>query len=90
MFNKPSGQVRIHTTIDRIDLDYCKKKNLKFAHLLRASIRDHKLHSGEDVAESAKEMQQSKERAINHRNKIIAAIRKLLGPERFDEFIQKI
>ena len=89
--NNNNGQMRIHTTIDRIDQAYCKKHNLKYAHLLRAQIRDHKLHSGEgEVAESSREMQKAKEKAIEHRNKIVNAIRKFLGPEKFDDFISNI
>ena len=77
-----SKQKRIHTTIDKVDRIYAKKHGLKIAHLIRAGVRDHRLHSGEgDVAESSREMRDAKEKAIEHRDRIVAAVNKHLSEE---------
>jgi len=91
IFRNDPNQKRIHTTIDYADAKYCKENNLKYAHLLRASIRDHRLHSGDpDVAPSVREIQIARDKAIAHRDKILKIIRENLTEEQYDKFIEKL
>lgn len=85
------NQERIHTTLDHVDFKYCKENNLKFAHLLRAAIRDHRLHSGDlDVAPSARELIKERDNIKNHRDRILEVLRKILSKEQFDDFFDKL
>lgn len=52
----PQGQVKICTTVNRDDVEYCEKHNLMYSQLLRGAIRDHKVHENEpDVVLSSRE-----------------------------------
>lgn len=91
IFGSNHSQVRIHTTINREDQEYCRKHALRYAHLLRASIRDHRVNSGDPKAdESAREIVNQRDTLKKHRDKILQAIRKKLGEEGFVKFIQNI
>jgi len=84
-------QKRIHTTIDLSDLGYCEKNDLKFAHLLRSAIRDHRLHSGDkNIPPSAREIQIALDKAIEHRDKIISAVNRVLSEEQAIKVFQNI
>lgn len=84
-------QKKITTTVDIADLHYCRKNGLKFAHLIRAGVRDHRLHSGDkSVVNTNREMLESRDKAIMHRDKILSAMRKVLTEEEFMRVLEKV
>lgn len=84
-------QKKITTTIDNPDYVYCKKNGLKFAHLIRAGVRDHRVHSGDpDAVNSSREIIAARDRAIANNQKIIAAIKENLSEDQALEIFKKI
>lgn len=57
------NQRKITTTIDKKDWNYCHEHNLKFAHLIRMGIRDHRVSIGHKDAEpTLREMREKVEK----------------------------
>lgn len=84
-------QKKITTTIDEDDYLYVKKHGLKFAHFIRAGVRDHRVHTNDpDAEESMRDLRKSRDRIIEHRNKLLGALRDKLGEEEFAEFVTNI
>ena len=88
-FGKP--QKRIHTTINFDDYKYIKKHQLKAAHLIRAMVRDHRVHMDDpDANPTIREMKKKLEGAMARLNKVFAVLGKELPEKQFDEILQKI
>lgn len=88
---KQRNQKRVHTTLDSIDYEYCDKHNLKFAHLLRAAIRDHRVHTGDpDAVASARELKRARDHALDHRDKILKVLQDILTKDQYDGFLNKL
>lgn len=89
IFQKP--QKRVTTTLDQDDYDYCKKKNIKFAHLIRAGVRDHKVHTEDPDAEpSLRQMRSDLKRLRKSQIKLFEAIKEELGDEGYVNFVKKL
>lgn len=84
-------QKRIHTTIDLDDYDYMKKHNLKAAHLIRGSIRDHRVHTNDPLANpTAREMLERNKKITARLNQLLGVMRKILSEKEFDKLMQKL
>lgn len=73
------------------DHAYCKRHNLKFAHLIRAGVRDHKVNTDhEDAEPTLREMRASRDRMLEHNKNVMGKIAKILQPKEFDKFLKKL
>lgn len=72
-----SPQKRTNTTIDMPDYLYCKKHNLKFSHLIRAGIRDHRAaYNDPDAVPTTRELYLKIENLMKLQQKLLAIIQK--------------
>jgi len=82
---------RIHTTIDEDDYVYMKKHHLRAAHLIRAMVRDHRVHIEDpDANPTAREQNEKLQKAMSRINNIFKVMGKCLPPKKFEEILQKI
>lgn len=82
---------RIHTTIDEDDYIYMKKHQLRAAHLIRAMIRDHRVHTEDpDANPTTREMKTKIERLSARLNHIFEVLGKELSEKKFTELLQKV
>jgi len=87
----PTRYTRTTVSINVEDLDYCKKHGLKPTHLIRAAIRDHKVHTdAPDADHTMRELIRSRKAMLESRQKILALFEKELGEKNFLEIIQKL
>lgn len=90
IFSEPK-QKRITTTINQDDFLFMKQHGLKFAHAIRAFCRDYRVNiNAADAEPSIRELKQSRDKILENRDKILAALRKKLGDAAFADFITKI
>lgn len=84
-------QKRINTTIDDGDYKYCKENKIRFAHAIRAYVRDHKVNvDAKDAEPTLRELRRQKDKIMAHRAKILDALRKRFSEEEFINFITSI
>lgn len=84
-------QRRIHTTINEEDYIYMKKHQLRAAHLIRAMIRDHRVHTNDpDANPTMREMQEKIKRLMTRLSGVMKTLEAELPKKHFEKIMQKI
>jgi len=70
-------QKRTNTTIDMPDYLYCKKHGLKFAHLIRGGVRDHRAaYDDPDAVPTTRELHRKVQNLMKLQQKLLGIIQK--------------
>lgn len=91
MFDGIRNQHRTTITIDNSDWEYMQKHHLKASHLVRAMVRDHRVHTEDPLAAPTTREMHDKIKNISARlNNLLRAAEELMSKKQFDKLMQKI
>jgi len=91
MFEEIKKQHRTTITIDSDDFDYITTHQLKPSHLVRAMVRDHRVHTEDPLAHpTTREMQERSKRVSARLNQLLKVMQEILSKKQFEKLMEKL